>query len=243
MDYQIQKRLRELTSPPKPAAKAVAGALFDSAAEAASEAGSPSSDYAAADIRMKAAGIVQEFASTSSDDLGDGESLVDRLLALVLGAVDIDKDGDVSDDEAAVADMILDAAWDYMTDKGVSDDDAAALINDGDEEAAVRVRDLLADSFSDDDAALDDLDEFAFDTDAEQPIFDDAGAMILDAVYRRKVVVRQGRKMKVNKRISGHVRLSAKQKLAVRKMQRKSHTAGAMMRRLKSLRIRKRAGL
>ena len=45
------------------------------------------------------------------------------------------------------------------------------------------------------------------------------------------------------KRISGHVRLSAKQKVAIRKARLKSHSAKAVMRRLKSVRLRKKLGL
>lgn len=66
---------------------------------------------------------------------------------------------------------------------------------------------------------------------------------VLDAVYKKKVVVRRGKKIRVNKRISGTVRLSAKQKMAVKKMLRKSHSAGAQMRRAKSMKVRARAGL
>ncbi|ABO60604.1 hypothetical protein LA345_38955 (plasmid) [Burkholderia vietnamiensis] len=217
--------------------------VLDSAAD--EEEGSAAADYASADIRMKAASILQEFAGTSTDDLADGESLADRLLMLVVGIIDSDKDGELSDDEQAAADALLESMWDYLLDKGVSDEDCNALLNDWDADAAARVRDLLADSgvSGDDDAALDDLDAFAFDTDAEQSVFDSAGELITDAVYRKKVVVRAGKKVRINKRISGAVRLSAKQKVAVRKMIRKSHSAAAMMRRMKSLRIRKRAGL
>jgi hypothetical protein len=49
--------------------------------------------------------------------------------------------------------------------------------------------------------------------------------------------------MRIKKRISGTVRLSAKQKVAVRKMLRKSHSAMATMKRMKSMKIRRKAGL
>jgi hypothetical protein len=218
--------------------------VLDSTADEGEE-GSAAADYASADIRMKAASILQEFAGTSSDDLADGESLADRLMMLVVGVIDADKDGEITDEEQAVADALLEAMWDYLADKGVSDEDCNALLNDWDADAAARVRDLLAESgvAGEGDEALDDLDAFAFDTDAEQSVFDSAGNLVLDAVYKKKVVVRGGRKIRINKRISGHVRLSAKQKVAVRKMIRKSHSAAAMMRRMKSMRIRQRAGL
>lgn len=66
---------------------------------------------------------------------------------------------------------------------------------------------------------------------------------VLDATYKKKTVVRKGRKVRINKRVSGTVRLTAKQKIAVRKMLRKSHSAVAQVRRAKSMRVRTRSGL
>ncbi|WP_321946567.1 hypothetical protein [Paraburkholderia sp. J10-1] len=200
--------------------------------------------YASTDLRLKAASIVQEFAATPNDDLGDGETLSDRLQMLVVGAIDGDKDGEIDDDEAAIGEQLLDAIWDYMAAKGISDDDCDALLNDWDDDTAARVKDALVEAIPTDEAdAEEDLDDFAFDDDAEQSIFDSAGEMVLDAVYKKRMVIRKGKKVKIRKRISGRVRLSAKQKLAVRKMLRKAHSARAMMRRMRSMRIRRRAGL
>lgn len=66
---------------------------------------------------------------------------------------------------------------------------------------------------------------------------------VLDATYRKKLVVRRGKKVRINKRVSGHVRLTAKQKVSVRKMLRKSHSAMASARRARSMRVRARSGL
>lgn len=49
--------------------------------------------------------------------------------------------------------------------------------------------------------------------------------------------------MRINKRISGKVRLSAKQRQAIRKAQRRANTGAAKMRRLKSFKMRRRMGL
>ncbi|MFM0608683.1 hypothetical protein PQR05_29555 [Paraburkholderia sediminicola] len=205
---------------------------------------SPAADYASAQLRVSAASIVQAFAATNTDDLGEDETLADRLLMLCIGTIDADKDGEIDDDEAKVAEVLLNFIWDYMSAKGVSDDDLDALLNDWDAEAAARVKDLLADSIpTDDEEAADDVDSFAFDEDSETAIFDSTGEVIYDAAYKKRVVVRHGKKMKVMKRVSGRVRLSAKQKIAVRKMQRKAHTASATIKRIKSMKIRRRAGL
>ena len=157
-------------------------------------------------------------------------------MALFVGIADANHDGDVTEDEQGVLEVALNAAWDYLVKAGVTEEDAGALLNDWDDDAADRVRDLVASVLPDgDDAASAEIDSFVFS--------DDDNAPALDAVYRKTVAVRNGKKVRINKRISGTVRLSAKQKVAIRKARMKSHSAGARMRRLKSMRLRRKAGL
>lgn len=196
---------------------------FDSAAE-----------YAQHDIALRAAAAVQQWVET--DDLDEGETYADRLLALVVGIADENKDGDVTEEEAEVCDAALNAVASYLASKGASEEDISALLNDWDEGAAGRIRDLVASALPDGEEAADaDIDNFAFTDEDQEPAF--------DAVYRKTFAIRHGKKVKINKRISGTVRLSAKQKMAIRKAQRKSHSAAAVMRRLKSMKLRKRSGL
>ena len=61
-------------------------------------------------------------------------------------------------------------------------------------------------------------------------------------LYKKRVAFRNGKKTIIRKRVAGTVRLSAKQKMAVRKMLRKAQSGKAMMRRAKSMRARKMAG-
>lgn len=239
--HPASELLRGLMSPAVPD-KAKGKTLFDDTSD---EGGGESADYASTDLRVKAAAIVQEWANTDPADLGEGETLADRLLMLVIGVIDVDKDGEISDDESQVAAVLLDYIWDYLSAKGVSDDDCDALLNGGDNDAAMRVKDLIADSVpGDDDAASEDIDGFAFDDDSQTAIFDStAGEIIYDATYRRTTAVRGGKKVKINKRVSGNVRLSAKQKVAVKKMLRKSHSASATLKRMKSMRKRTQSGM
>jgi hypothetical protein len=191
-------------------------------------------DYTVADISMSAVAAVQQWAET--DDLDDGESYADRLMALFVGIADANKDGDITDDEQGVLQVALNSAWDYLVKLGVTDEDAGALLNDWDDDTADRVRDLVASALPDgDDEASAEIDNFVFSDDDQEPA--------LDAVYRKVLAVRGGKKMRIRKRISGTVRLSAKQKLAIRKARMKSHSAGAMMRRMKSMRLRQKSGL
>lgn len=191
-------------------------------------------NYTIADISMSAVSAVQQWAET--DDLDDGESYADRLMALVVGIADANKDGDITEDEQGVLEVALNAAWDYLVKCGATEEDAGALLNDWDDEAADRVRDLVASVLPEgDDEASAEIDSFVFSESDQEPA--------LDAVYKMKMAVRNGKKMRIRKRISGTVRLSAKQKLAIRKARMKSHSAGAMMRRMKSMRMRRKMGI
>ncbi|MCM1128955.1 MAG: hypothetical protein NC211_03625 [Alistipes senegalensis] len=195
-------------------------------------------DYTIADIKMSAAAAVQEWAET--DDLAEGEGYAGRLMALMVGIADENKDGEITDDEQAVLNVALEAAWDYLVKLGVSEDDADSLLNDWEEETADRVRDLVAGALPDgEDEAGENIDSFVFGDEDQEPLMD----AVLDAAYRKVVAVRQGKKVRVRKRISGQVRLSGAQKIAIKKARMKSHSAKAKIRRMKSMRLRKKAGL
>ncbi|MCK9394223.1 MAG: hypothetical protein M0Q44_01365 [Methylobacter sp.] len=189
--------------------------------------------YTQADIALKAVAVVQQWVET--DDLDDDESLADRLANMVVGIADANKDGEISDDEQAVVDIALNSIWDYLAQYEVADDDISALLNDWDTDAAERIRDLLAASLPEGEAADADIDNFVFGGTDQEPA--------LDAVYKKKIVIRHGKKMRINKRISGRVKLSAKQKVAIKKAGLKSHNAAAQMRRAKSMRMRVKTGL
>jgi hypothetical protein len=185
--------------------------------------------YAMQDMKLKAASAIESW--KSSDELGDDETSANRLQSLFIGIVDVNKDGELSEEENNYLEALLNYAWDYLSSKGIDDDDIDLLLNEFDEEAADRIMDLL----NGDGVDEDDLDTFAFSDDAQEAVF--------DAVYKNVMAVRGGKKVRLHKRISGAVHLSAKQKIGIRKMQMKSHSAGAMMHRMKSMKLRKRSGL
>ena len=227
-----------LTAMIKGQQKARAQAALDSAAKAEmqEECYDAAGDYVSTDIALKVAASIGEFAETMPGDLDEGEGLADRFAALMVGIADADFDGEIGESESAVLDMALESAWDYLAGKGVPDADIDALLNNWDNDVATRVQELLAGTLPDGDEAMaEDMDTFAFG--------DGADEAAMDAVYKKKMVIRGGKKMRVNKRISGTVRLSARQKVSIRKASRKSHSATATIKRAKSNRIRRRAGL
>ena len=205
--------------------------VLDAVDEASDAAG-----YASADIALKAVAALQEWAETTGDDLDEGESYATRLYALIGGIADADGDGEIGEAEADVMESALETAWDYLSAKGVSDDDISAVLNDWDDSAADRVQEVLASSLPDgDEAAAQDMDDFVFG--------DGSDEAALDAVYKKRIVIKKGKKVRVNKRVSGFVKKTAKQKVAIRKMLKKSHSAVAQARRMKSMKIRKKMGM
>lgn len=191
-------------------------------------------DFTLKDIKLSVAAVIQQWVET--DDLDDGETYADRLLALMIGIADENHDGEITDDEQGVLDMALNAAWDYLEAKGVSGDDLDVLLNDWDGDVADRVRDLVASVLPEgEDESDSDIDNFAFSASDQEPAF--------DAAYKMKMAIRNGKKMRIRKRVSGTVRLSAAQKVGLRKARMKSHSATARMRRAKSMKIRRKSGL
>jgi hypothetical protein len=224
-------------APVKPEPVLDAAALAAKRVEAVLDAANAFLDSA---TRMDVAAALQQWAETAAEDLGEGETMSDRLFALMVGIADDNKDGDLTDDEIAIVTTALENAAEYLTSKGVSEEDALAVLQDGDDEAAVRVAEFLRGALPDgEEGEMDDVDSFAFDSESSADLFDS----VLDAVYKKKVVVRNGKKMRINKRVSGRVVLSAAQKIAIRKARRKAHSSAAKIRRAKSVKIRARAGL
>ena len=182
-------------------------------------------DYADRDIAIRAIATVQEWAETDPDDLDDGETLPDRLLAMLSGMANEDFDGEIGSDEEVIISSALEHVSDYLQSVGVDADDVDALLNEWDEDAAERVMDFLVSEMPDD------------------PDGELLDSIVFDATYRKTTAIRNGKKVRINKRVGGSVRLSPKQKAALKKARRRAQSPQAMARRLKSNRMRKRLGM
>lgn len=200
---------------------------------------SAESDMSAAEIsrlRLEVAAAIAAWSET--DDLDDDETLVERFDSIMVGIIDTDKNGELDDDELAILDIAYNIAAEILLDKGANEEDISLMLNEGDETAAENVHELVVNVGADgEDAELDEINAAAFEFD------EDSDSAVLDATYKRKIAIRNGKKTIIRKRISGRVRLSAKQKMAIKKMQRKAHSGKARMKRLKSLKRRKAMGL
>lgn len=198
---------------------------------------SAESDIAAAELstlRLDVAGVLAEWAETPDDDLED-ESLLDRFDALMIGCVDANKNGELDDDELDVLDIAYNIAADLMASYGASDDDISAMLNDSNDDATENIHELLINTGADgEDAELARINAAAFEFD------EDSDAAVMDATYKRVLAIRNGKKTRIRKRIAGVVKLTAKQKMAIRKAQMKAHSGRARAKRLKSLKLRRR---
>lgn len=182
------------------------------------------------EMRQEAVSIVQEWAES---ELEAGEGFGDRLYALIVGSA-TDGDEEMNDDEAEYAASLAELVGDYLEGKGADSADVDSLLGDDPSfgnDVAARIHDALLDQLPQgEDAMLDDAEKFVSGDDDE----------MLDAVYKKVVAIRAGKKVRIKKRISGRVRLTAAQKGAVRKMQRKAFSGQAKMKRAKSMRLRNR---
>lgn len=189
-------------------------------------------DFAVQGVTMQAVSSVQTWVETN--DLGEGEGAADRLVNMLVGIADDNKDGELTDDEQEVVEVAMNAAADYLSTKGVADEDIEALFGEDGEAsnaAGARIQEFLADRLPDgDEATSNEADDFAFGG---------GGEAVFDAVYKKKFAIRAGKKVRIMKRVSGTVRLSAAQKVSIRKARMKSHGAKATAHRMKSMRVRK----
>jgi len=185
---------------------------------------------------LHAASVLNTFAETTDEDLDAGESLADRLLALLVGIVDRDDDQDLDDDEQEQLGIAMEAAERYMVANGVDPEDAADLLDNWTDDAASRVRDALAAGLPEGEAADDAISGFAFDVESTEAVF--------DAARKNMVVFQNGKKVVKSRRISGPPkRLSPKQRAALRKAQSKSNSSRAKRWRAVSVKKRIKSGI
>lgn len=226
------------TTDPVQAAPATAGFTLDSAAVQSLTLGAAAA-FDTQLITKMALSVVGEWAGT--DDLDAGESSADRLMGMIVGISDENHDGEITDDEQDVIDVALSAVYDYLLTLGVTEADAEDLLSNWGAEVGDRVREQVALALPSGEEAEDKAVEALTFTPADQePVFD---SVSMDAAYRKVVAIRGGKRVRINKRIAGVVRLSSKQKVALRKARSKAFSAGAMARRAKSARMRKSMGM
>jgi len=168
-------------------------------------------------INAETIAAINTWVETDDSELGEDENCAERLQALFMGISDPDKDGEITHEEQDVFDVITDSAASYLLSNGIDMSDIEALLSDYDNDAAERVKEYLTENM-------------------------DMENMSMDSAFKKVVAFKDGKKTIKKKRVSGHFKMSGKQKAALKKAQRKSHGAGARVKRLKSMKARKKAG-
>lgn len=158
--------------------------------------------HVANQVAIEAAEIVQTWLE---QEPAEGETYADVLQDLFVEGADENEDGELSDTDTVLIEASLNAAYDYMLSKGVSEEDAYKLLSEWNVDAAERVHDLLIEKMPDGDAAEDDISNFVFGTESAEAVMDSShGAgekyFTVSKTGRRDWHVGQGNKVKAKTR-------------------------------------------
>lgn len=154
----------------------------------------------------------------------------DALNAFVIGIADIDGDEEISEDEEALYNALLEEIGSAMIVLGCDEDNVKTFLNEEDDDAGLKVGEFLSEK----------LDNTEEDDEALVARFTVQGN---DAVFEAMVKkVRNGKVVLVRKKVK-KVRLSAAQRAALKKARRKAHTGAARLARKKAMKVRKNRGL
>lgn len=215
-------------------------------------------------MRLGALSVVFLLASILlGDDYDDAELLPSELLdTLMLDAFDSsDDDEDGGDIDDGVKTTLSAHVADALSTLGVSDDVISDLFNNDVEiadAATLTVAETVLENMPDDG---EDFDDFVaafvysdYEDEADESGFDSMGQPQFDAakklrpgkktvkkvngktlVYKAVKAIRNGKKVVINKRISGNIKLTAGQKGALKKARRKAGNASAIRKQMRSL--------
>jgi len=203
--------------------------------DSANDSSGPSmaADWTTTHITMLTAASIQQWAET--DDLDDGESCADRLMALFIGIADANGDGALTEDEYTVLDVALNAARAYLVKCNAAEGDIDALLNFWNPKSASRVKYAVASALAAGIAGTD-IDDFAFSDGGQVVALDGVLHTLGRAIAHGAKALRWKRATKHEIGAPLHKMLTAKQLAALGKARRKSHSASAQAKRLKTLR-------
>ena len=197
-------------------------------------------------LRKLALALVFTLAtSVLENDLDEGELPSERLDKLLAGIASDDDGEEVEVDESTL-DIIIANVQDALATLGVDDGLISAMF--GDDTDADEAIEAAAEIIESNKPQGDDLEEFE-DLFVYGEATDDE--LLLDGVslgkttaksgkfgkviYKAVKAIRNGKMTVVNKRVSGKVKLSAKQRAALKKARKKAGSSGAIKRRMRSM--------
>lgn len=186
--------------------------------------------------------------SIIENDLEENELPTDRLDALLSGVAS-DADDEEFEADQATLDIIIANVQDAFASLGVDDDLIAAMFSQDAEadDAIERAAEIVESNVPTGDDLNEFIDLFVYG-EADEEHGDEA---MLDGislgkttaksgkfgkvVYKAVKAIRNGKLAIVNKRVSGRVKLSAKQRSALNKARKKASTSGSIKKRLRSM--------
>ena len=171
---------------------------------------------------MVAAALFQwaQGANPTFDDL-DGLALSEA------GIDDDEEDDDITDEQVDEYNRYLGMLADAAVSLGADQADVTALIDDGDDDAAINVADAITANNDDEDEAV--------------AVYGVSGGD--DAMLEANIKVVRNGEIKLKKKRPRPLRRTAAQKAALKKARVKAHTASANLSRRKSLKVRRKRGL
>jgi len=248
------------------AADAAAAIEFDPIDERKAVHASVQMRLAAMQVALMMSAMVSESSETEEDeDTLLPSEILDDLMLSIFAEDDEDEDDDI---DATVKAVLSAHISDALSTLGVSDDviedmfDADIDVADAAiESASETIIENLPDDGDDFNAFVEAFayaleEDEAYDEMGDDEQFDAIGRKKVRAgkksvkkvngktiVYKAVKAIRNGKKVVINKRIAGKIKLSATQKAALRKARRKASTASALRKQMKSLKKGRRMGL
>lgn len=249
----MQAKLKEQRE--KAAETAKQQAMLDSAAGDAADKISNDLDVQAINsdiqqMRRAAMWVALELSANITDnELGDDELPSDRLTALIAGFSAADDDGEEITLDDVAYDIFVANLKDALESLGVDDSTVDAMFSaEGEElEDAIENAAALVESSAPTGDDIDVLvDVFVFgEQEGEDGVLLDSVAVgkttmktgkMGKVVYKAVKAIRNGKVKIVNKRVSGKIKLSSKQRAALNKARRKATSGSAVRKRVKSMR-------
>jgi hypothetical protein len=183
--------------------------------------------------------------SIIESDLDEDELPTDRLDALISGIANGGDDEEFEPDQATL-DIVIANVQDALATLGVSDDMIDAMFN-GDAEADEAIEsasEIIESNLPTGDDLEELIDLFVYGEAEDDELMMDGVALgktttksgkFGKVVYKSVKVIRNGKVAVVNKRVSGKVKLSAKQRSALNKARKKANTSTAIKGRVRSM--------
>lgn len=173
----------------------------------------------------------------------------DAMDGIIIVLADLDGDEDISEEEEAYYNEVWEEIPNALLSLGAKIDDVEEFV-DGPGSPADKAGDRIGDAISDelDETPADDDDLVASFAYGEDGVLECAGddynlRGVLEATYKKRKMVRNGKVIVARKRVSGRIKLSAAQRAGLKKARRKANTAAAKQHRRKSMKIRKLRGM